>query len=197
VGSSPAPSPSTVTPTATAKRGALTQAQVKAALLSLSEVGSGLKSTQVDKTDSPFPCTPKDPPPDVQVPPKASAKATFTNSTNDLQFVEQVESYADVPTADKALAVGEKGLTCDIATVGGLSVNIQGPIDLSTSFTTKVDKAEAWALDAGQAKQSIIVIKMGQRIVALTFAETAGANDSSVDAAGIASRAIAKAGAAG
>jgi hypothetical protein len=38
---------------------------------------------------------------------------------------------------------------------------------------------------------------MGQRIVALTFGEVAGANDAGFDAKGIADRAIAKVGAAG
>jgi hypothetical protein len=191
------PSPSTVTPTATAKGGALTQAQARAALLAPTEVGSGLHVAPVDTTQSPFPCTSKLPPPDVQVPPKASAKSSFTNASKDLQFTEQVESYIDPATAAKALAAGEKGLTCDIGEVHGLGVTIQGPIDLTTSFTTKLDKAEAWALTLSGAKQTIIVAKSGQRIVALTFGATSGADESSEDAAGIAGRALAKAGAAG
>jgi hypothetical protein len=186
-----------VTPTATAKGTPLTQAQAQAALLTQSEVGSGLATAPVDTKQMPFPCTPDLPPPDVQVPPKVSAKATFANSTQDLQFTEQIESYADEATATKALIAGEKGLTCPVGQVGNLSVTIQGPIDLSTSFTTKMDGAEAWALSQSQAKQSIIVAKMGSRLVALTFAEVTGADDRSVDAAGIAGAALAKAGAAG
>jgi hypothetical protein len=186
-----------VTPTATAKGGALTQAQAQAALLAPDEVGSDLQVAPVDNSRSPFPCTTDRPPPDVQVPPKASAKSSFTNASKDLQFTEQVESYADAATAAKALAAGERGLTCDIGELNGLGVTIHGPIDLTTSFTTKVEKAEAWALTLSGAKQTIIVAKTGQRIVALTFGATSGADESTEDAAGIASRALAKAGAAG
>lgn len=192
-----APSPSTVAPTATAKGSALTQAQARAALLGPSEVGSDLKVAPVDTAQSAFPCTPKLPPPDIQVPPQVSAKSSFTNASKDLQFTEQVESYANAATAAKALAAGEQGLTCDIGEVHGLGVTIQGPIDLTTSFTTKLEKAEAWALKLSGAKQTIIVAKAGLRIVALTFGATSGADETSEDAAGIASRALAKAGAAG
>ena len=197
-GTTPAPaSPSAVKPTEVAKSGGLSADQVKAALLSGDEVGSGLSTAKPDTSDAPFPCTPDDPPPDVQVPPKASAKTMFSNDTQDIELTEQVESYADNATAAKALAVGEKGLTCDIGTVGNQQVTIQGPIDLSTSFTTKLDKAELWAVSGSGARQSIIVAKMGQRIVAVTFAELSGANDTGLDAKGIADRAIAKVGAAG
>lgn len=194
--SSSTPSPSG-SATLTAKRGPLTQAQAQAALLTAAEVGSGLRSTAVATTPQPFPCTPQAAPPDVTVPPKATAKAAFSNGSQDTAVTEQIASYADEATAVKALRLAEKGLDCSTGTVTGQTVQLKGPLDVTTSFTTKVDAAGVWAVNGKGAKQSIILVKMGRRVLALSFGAATGADESSLDATGIVNRALAKVGVAG
>jgi hypothetical protein len=190
--SSPAPSP-----TLTAQRGPLTQAQAEAALLTAAEAGSGLKSAPSDTTPQPFPCTPHSKPPDVTVPPKAKATATFVNSTQDIEVIQQIASFTDEATAVKALQLAEKGLDCSTGTVGGQTVQLKGPLDVTNSLTTKVDAAGIWAVNGKGAKQSIIIVKMGQRVLALSFGAATGADESSLDAIGIVNRALAKVAVAG
>jgi hypothetical protein len=191
---SPSPTPSQ---TLTARRGPLTQAQARAALLTTAEIGSGLRSTAVATTPQPFPCTPRAAPPDVTVPPWAIAKAAFRNATRDIAVTEQLASYADEATAVKALRLAEKGLDCSTGTVNSQTVQLEGPLDVTASFTTKVDAAGVWAVNGKGAKQSIILVKMGQRVLALSFGAATGADESSLDATGIVDRALAKVGVAG
>jgi hypothetical protein len=181
----------------TAKRGPLTQAQAEAALLTPAEAGSGLKSAPLNATEQPFPCTPHTKPPDLTVPPAATARASFVNATQDIEVIQQIASYRDETTAVKALRLAEKGLDCSTGTVGGQTVSLKGPLDVTNSLTTKVDAAGIWAVNAKAAKESIIIVKMGQRVLALTFGAATGADESSLDAIGIVNRALAKVAVAG
>ncbi len=168
----------TVAPTAccsasSSSAGGLTQQSAQDALLIEADIGGGFAQTTSDATTSPLPCTPNDPPLDQLVPPKVKAQTDFQNSAGSALVSEEIDGYADVATAQRVLAAGEKGLACKTAKIktGGqtLHVRLQGPVDLASSLKVSVDKCEGWQVKAPSVGVVLIVARIGPQIVALTF----------------------------
>jgi hypothetical protein len=157
-----------------APSGSLTQAQANDALLSASDVGSGFVQGLVDSKDDPLPCTPHDKPLDEQVRPTVKAETAFSNSGNTAQLDEEVTAYADVATAEKAVAAGEKGLSCPTATVTAssgqsLKFTLSGPTDLSNALHADPHTIESWTIKTAGAEVDLVVARLGSQLVVLTF----------------------------
>ena len=170
----------------------LSQSQAEQALLSQSDVGSGLHVKPTNPAKTPFPCAPDAPPLDTQVPPPVHAEVTFTDDLESIELTEEINNYGDDATVAKALKLGEAGLACKAGSVGRFNVTVSGPSDLKSKIKAQVDKVEAWAVQSGVANESIIVAKIGTQLVVLTFGVFAGANDRGLDAAGITQKALEK-----
>lgn len=171
--SSPAVSASAPASSAAASGGVLSQQAAQEALLVATDVGAGFTKATSDDSSDPLPCTPNDPPLTTQFPPSTKAQVDFGNAAGSALVSEEITSYADEATALKALAGGEKGFSCPSATLGTgsnkLAVTITGPTDLTSSVNVTVDKCEGWQFKSTTVNLAVIVGRVGQQLVALTF----------------------------
>lgn len=179
------PTVSAAPPSSTTAGGAaLTQQQAQDALLSAADLGSAFSQTSSDDSPSPLPCTPNDPPLDTQVPPQVKALTSFSNADGSALLQEEIDGYKDVATTQRALTIGERGLSCKTATIpsgnGTLTVQLTGPADLTDQLSVKVDKVEGWQVASPKVELVLIAAQVGQQIVALTFTAAKGVDTSTL-----------------
>ncbi len=161
-------------------------------LLTAAEVGPGFRATPASANSDPLPCTPHRPPLEQQVPSSDKAKVLFGNRAGTLALQENVLAYSDPATAAKALATAKVGLSCPTATSNGAKLQITGPVDVHSQLTAKVTTALAWVVKSPKFQGSIIVIRIGEKLVTLQFAATSKRVASSVDGRQITETAVAK-----
>jgi hypothetical protein len=183
-------------PSASAPAEGLSRAQAQGALLTASEVGGGMSQTGNDTSQTPFPCTPAEPPLDKRVKPQVKVESTFADPNDQQEFTEEIANYGNEAGVTKALSLGEKGLACHNGSVrtktGSVSVAIGGPLDLAKSITTQVDKVEGWSIASTTARQTLVVARVGTQLVVLTFATVGGSTPDTTNTAAVIEKALAK-----
>jgi hypothetical protein len=182
--SSAVSSPAAPVSSAPAGGGGLSQQEAQDALVTVTDVGGGFTQTTSDDSSDPLPCTPNDPPLDKQSPPAAKAQADFANSAGSALVSEEITTYADEATTESVLAAGEKGFDCPSATIttdtGKLKVTIGAATDLTSAVNVKVDKCEGWSITAQGVNLIVIVARLGQQIVAMTFTAASSVDTSTL-----------------
>lgn len=184
---------STQSPSGAAGGDGLSATEARAALVTAADLGRNF----VDDTpapDGPLPCTPEKPPLTEQFPPRVNVEKAYTAQSGAVYFSEQIETFADADTAAQVIAAGTDGLACGSATVGGRTVTITGPQDLSSRLTTPVDQAPSWTVSQTDGSgQAVIAVQLGQHLVVLTFASSAAADQAALpDGAALTNAAVAK-----
>lgn len=149
--------------------GGLSEAEAQAALLTEAEVGSGFTQTEPDDSDSPLPCAPNEPSLSEQFPADVKVQADFGGAQGKALFSEEIETYADEATLAQVISTGERGLSCPTATVGGMTVTIDGPTDLTTEIPVTNDKAEAWVLKSTAVNSSLIIVAIDTQLVVFSL----------------------------
>lgn len=175
-GSTPAPasSPAVSTPAPTSAASSADASGLQAGLLTVADLGTGYKQEPADNSESPLPCTPNDPPLNQQVPPQGRAVAQFTNTTGDVAITEDLNRYADVATASRAVAASAKGFTCQTGSLDGTPVTFTGSGKITVNGT-QVDAAQGWDLKTSQFVATAILVQIGPKFVGLVLLAKPGA----------------------
>lgn len=195
--SSPGSSPASAT--SSSASGPATTDQATAALLNAADIGSGFALGTYTPSKDAQPCAAKGSPPlNQEVPPTVSVGREFDNATAQAALQEEISVYPDVDTAKHALDVGTAGMTCSTGTIyhdDGTtdSVTISAAQDMSAALGLPVDAATSWSLSNQTLQGTLLVVRTGAVLTALSFAAAAGTDDSKLpDALAIAKAAISK-----
>jgi len=183
-GTAPATNSSTSSTSASSSSaaGGLDATTAQARLLTPAEVGTGFTAGTYTPTTKPEPCDPAGTPPlDTRIPPQVAVGVEADNASPQAVFEEQITSYSDAATATRALATGEQGFGCTAGTVyytdgTKASVTISAKQDISTEVGMPVDAAVTWSLSNSDLQGALVVVRIGQVIIALTFSSPAGAD---------------------
>ena len=167
----------------------LTQAGAKQALLTDSEVGSGLAVLGGNAPETPAPCERGSGSVASGFTPRAHAVIRYADSEDVSEFTEVVDNYSGTATTAQVIQAYQSGLTCKGGYIGRIAVTISGP--QAVSVPTPTDNIAVWTISGAGARQSIIVASMGTQVIQLIFGAS-GAEQADVDASGIAERALAK-----
>jgi hypothetical protein len=160
---SSAPAPTTSAPET------VTEAEAKAALLTLKDVGSGFTAAQFQPSTDPLPCTPNDPPLEQQVPSTLEVGTAFLR--NGAAFGEDLRFYPDADTAEHVLAVAADGLDC---TSGRLRLTGQpetvtfGSIQ-DVSSAVSADRAIAVQGQTAKLDAVLVACRLGRVAVLFSF----------------------------
>jgi hypothetical protein len=151
-------------------------ADIQRVLLVPSDITKGFTATP-DNADStsPAPCTPNDPPIDAQVPSLEHGGVDLSNSTAGAEVDEQVAVYGTLGAALKLQAAVERGFTCSSGRLSnGQTVQLNGPTDLRTIITPRVNKAEGWTIKTADVKGSLVYVRINRVVVQLAFLANRG-----------------------
>jgi hypothetical protein len=162
--------------------GTFSDADAHAALLTARQVGAGFRAMPSDEARQPLPCEQQAPPLDQQFRPSAKAKTDLIARDGKAYLSEEVIGYDSAATANKALAAGEKGLSCRTATVRvngkPLRYRIQPAEDITTKVGVTVDKAVLWRVSTSIVDIQLVATKIGAQLVVISFAAPPGAGTS-------------------
>jgi hypothetical protein len=172
------------------------KARFQAALLAPADVGAGFTAgTWIPRDPSkPQPCGQVSI--DRTYPPVLKVGAQILGPGGNSALNEDVASYVDQATADKAVADGIGGLTCTQGTFyasDGTSTTAQltGPTDVTSQVGGR--KAAEWQLKGDQFQGVLIAIEDKSSICALSFLATAGSTAAATpDPVAVAKKALQK-----
>ena len=174
----------TTKPTTTTAPGALDATELKARLLTVSEMGDGLKDTPFTP-DSKNPEACGQPNTDIAFPPVAIAGREGVQA-NTRVVLEQARSYGDDATSADAFDASVKGLSCTDGTAFDTNnkpvpITIGPPQDI-TAQMKGVKRAVAVTV-TGQGFEGLAVgVDVGGVVISFQFEATAGAGTETIEA---------------
>src|SRR4051794_26597961 len=170
--------------TTTAASGTITQAQLEKLLLTPSEMGDGLQSTDFP-IDSTKPEACGQPNTDIAFPPDLVAAAA-AQQPNVHVVSEQVRTYADATTSSKAFDASVQGISCSQGNAFGsdgkpVPITI-GPIQDVTGQVTGAKRAIAATVTGKDFDGLVIGVDLGGAVAAFQFEAAAGAGTETFEA---------------
>ena len=152
--------------------------------LTASDVGAGYRAAPSnDTSENALPCTPNDPPLRQQFPPDKHYNVVITNAGQTVQISESLSVYNDPAKAAGAVAAAQKGFSCTSGTLGGQSITIKGSGQVKAG-ATPIDTGLGWDFATASLKGTAVAIRMGGKVIGLTFVAS-GTAGNGVDVQGI------------
>lgn len=169
--STPPPSTPASTP---AGSETVTPAEVRAALLTPSEVGPGFARARFQPSNDPLPCKPNDPPIETQIPSTLQVGTAITSTRVGAALAEDVHLYTDTPTAQQVMGLIKVGVNCPRG-----SLNLTGQQEAVTfgslqDVTPSVGADEAYAVEARSARFDIALVatRLDRAVILFSFLRT-------------------------
>ena len=153
---------------------------IERVLVTSADLGRGFVRAQPDPPAA-LPCTPNEPPVDVQVHHLDKANAVFVNDLGGVQISEQVYVYGSARDALRHQKIDEHGLDCARGRFGTTPVTVTGPSDLRGRLGEYSDSAQAWEVKTERFSGVMVAVRIHAVIVQFAIVAETGAQ-SSVDA---------------
>lgn len=149
----------------------LTDADIAAALLKPSDIGTGFTTGTYSSVKTRLPCDPAGTTPLSQRVPAQATGGTEIDSGNQAALTQTVNAYADAATGAQAWNLFKAGVNCTTATLpDGSKMTLQAPVDVTAQVSAGHGSSLEWQWTTAGAHGVMIATFAGRVGTSLMFA---------------------------